>query len=133
MKQCNHCRQWLTLDNFHKNKTKSDGLQYICKNCARIYRKKYYKNNREQFLKRSFKYWMERKKILRRLKYNGCAICGYNKCYRALTFHHVNPHTKKFQICAWGLQNYNNSEIQDEVHKCILLCFNCHMEIEGEK
>jgi len=66
--------------------------------------------------------------LMNRLKVNGCAICGYNKCTHSLDFHHVNPQDKKFQISAHQL-SFKDERIVDELNKCILLCRNCHGEI----
>lgn len=57
-----------------------------------------------------------------------CMVCGYMKCIRALTFHHVDPNNKVSDICRlfdrrWEL-------LESELKKCQLLCFNCHMEEE---
>jgi 5-methylcytosine-specific restriction endonuclease McrA len=58
-----------------------------------------------------------------------CVICGYSKCYRALDFHHLNPSEKKFGISYAG--HYRSwAEMQEELDKCILVCSNCHREIE---
>lgn len=66
------------------------------------------------------------KKIIHRLKINGCAICGYSKCDAALEFHHTNPEDKKFQVTA---RTTGYKKIVEELNKCILLCANCHREI----
>ena len=65
--------------------------------------------------------------LMRRLKINGCAICGYNKCDGSLDFHHSNPKDKKYNI---NLYRITNKDLVDELNKCILLCKNCHGEIE---
>jgi len=59
----------------------------------------------------------------------GCAICGYSKCGGCLDFHHVNPEDKKRRITAKMWYSGSNIII-DEMQKCILLCKNCHYEIE---
>jgi 5-methylcytosine-specific restriction endonuclease McrA len=64
------------------------------------------------------------------LKTNGCAICGYNKCSYALDFHHINPKTKKFNITTTSLISFGLEKILIEMNKCVLLCSNCHDEIE---
>lgn len=66
------------------------------------------------------------------LKYKGnkCFLCGYDKCKRALTFHHLDPTQKDFNIS--GSHSRCWIKIQKELDKCILLCMNCHME-EHEK
>ena len=59
---------------------------------------------------------------------NKCVICGYNKCQRALVFHHLDPEKKDFSLSARGLTR-SWIKIQAEIDKCILLCANCHMEV----
>ena len=71
------------------------------------------------------------KQILHRLKINGCAICGYNKCDAALDFHHSNPIHKTFPINSNAPKKYSNDELTKEINKCILLCNRCHKEIEN--
>jgi len=74
----------------------------------------------------------KRREALAGFKVNGCAICGYNKCKSALDFHHANPEDKVASISAMVNRTYGciNEEIVDELSKCILLCRNCHAEIE---
>ncbi len=59
-----------------------------------------------------------------------CQICGYNRCIWALDFHHKDSTTKEFGIAAKG---YTRSwkAIQAEADKCVLVCANCHREIES--
>ena len=60
----------------------------------------------------------------------GCAICGYSDCARALEFHHLEPSRKRFGI---GFRGVTRSlEIaRAEAAKCVLLCANCHAEVEA--
>lgn len=59
-----------------------------------------------------------------------CALCGYRKYVGALDFHHKNPAAKSFSLSVKGLC-YSWSTITHEAEKCILLCKNCHAEIEN--
>ena len=70
--------------------------------------------------------WRQRLK-LRAILYKGgrCQVCGYNRCIRALTFHHLSPAEKDFNI---GGSTRAWSRIKAELDKCILLCANCHAE-----
>ena len=61
-----------------------------------------------------------------------CARCGYKTCAGALDFHHKDPKTKNFSLSVKGLC-YSWNTILKEARKCILLCKNCHAEIEHEK
>jgi hypothetical protein len=56
-----------------------------------------------------------------------CFLCGYNKCTRALGFHHRNKSDKTFVLSRHGVAW---SKLKVELDKCDLLCANCHMEIE---
>ena len=66
--------------------------------------------------------------MLHELKINGCAICGYDKCDRALDFHHINPKDKNFGVNITGIMNHKSKNFIAELNKCILLCCNCHQE-----
>lgn len=58
-----------------------------------------------------------------------CSLCGYSRCKRALSFHHVNPDEKSFGIAYRGFSR-SWEKLRPELDKCVLLCANCHMEIE---
>lgn len=57
-----------------------------------------------------------------------CSHCGYDRCIRALSFHHRDPATKSFGIAEPHTKKWE--VIQAELDKCDLLCLNCHMEEE---
>lgn len=60
----------------------------------------------------------------------GCCRCGYNKCLRALQFHHTFPADKLFGLSLVNLWSKNWESVLAEYKKCILLCANCHAEEE---
>lgn len=68
------------------------------------------------------------REMAREYKGGKCMMCGYNKCQRALSFHHVNPKNKEFDLSSRGLTR-SWERIKKEIDKCVLLCANCHMEI----
>ncbi len=70
------------------------------------------------------------KNALIKLKGGKCERCGYNKCNRALEFHHLDPTQKDFGIS----KNLNKDFdiLKQEISKCILVCSNCHAEIHNE-
>ena len=57
-----------------------------------------------------------------------CILCGYNKCHRALVFHHIDPSTKEFGVGSKGLTR-SWEKTKKELVKCVLLCHNCHCEV----
>jgi transposase-like protein len=58
-----------------------------------------------------------------------CRLCGYRSNMRALHFHHVNPAEKRIEINAKGIA-LSLDTLRIEAQKCVLLCSNCHAEIE---
>jgi transposase len=59
-----------------------------------------------------------------------CRLCGYDRYFGALQFHHVDPATKHFGLSIRGLTP-SIATIREEARKCVLLCSNCHAEVEG--
>jgi hypothetical protein len=58
-----------------------------------------------------------------------CAVCGYDKCIVNLTFHHVDPTAKAFAMSAKTGRSL--AAFREEARKCVLVCANCHGEIEA--
>jgi transposase len=59
-----------------------------------------------------------------------CCICGYGENMRALHFHHVRPAEKRVEINAKGIA-LSLETLRAEARKCVLLCSNCHAEVES--
>lgn len=59
-----------------------------------------------------------------------CRLCGYSRCIAALEFHHVDPADK---LCALSTRGVTRSleRARAEASKCVLLCANCHAEVEA--
>jgi hypothetical protein len=76
---------------------------------------------------------LKRRTELIELSGGKCSECGYNKCNRALSFHHIDQTTKLFGLTLNELWSRPLDIIMDEWKKCILLCSNCHMEEEHAK
>jgi transposase len=58
-----------------------------------------------------------------------CCICGYDRNMRALHFHHLDPSQKRHEINAKGVA-IALDKLRVEAQKCVLLCSNCHAEVE---
>ena len=107
-----HIKKELTSDNFYMKK--SGAFHYWCKQCnCKITHDK------------------QRKIKTDALAYKGghCCICGYNKYFGALDFHHLDPSKKEFSI--GDLRAYKWEKLKPELDKCICVCRNCHAEIHG--
>jgi transposase-like protein len=59
----------------------------------------------------------------------GCVMCGYDRHLRALEFHHLNPDEKRLTLSANGVTKSLDA-LRAEARKCVLLCSNCHAEVE---
>ena len=97
--------------------------EYCTTNC----RKRFCDRNRRRSRPQDVVQWRKRTKI-KAVEYKGgkCQECGYNRCIRAMKFHHLDPAQKDFGISgvsrAW-------ETIKVELDKCVLVCGNCHDEI----
>jgi DNA-binding CsgD family transcriptional regulator len=58
-----------------------------------------------------------------------CALCGYDRSSAALQFHHLEPTAKEFTIAHRGVTR-SLAAARAEARKCVLLCANCHAEVE---
>lgn len=59
-----------------------------------------------------------------------CVICGYDRHPAALHFHHVDPAQKSFGLSRRGITR-SIEVLRAEARKCVLLCSNCHAEVEA--
>lgn len=155
--KCTSCGEDDKSKFYKKSRTKvrSDGSVYKwigfyakCKSCTnkintrnrskyKVYYKEYRELHRAETSKRS-KMWSYRQKSLwikilsSRLKLE-CSLCGYNKSFSALDFHHEDPQEKDRNI--HFNQAFKTAPTQErvdrvlgELKKCIILCSNCHRE-----
>ena len=59
-----------------------------------------------------------------------CSICGYDRYVGALQFHHRDGELKEFGLGNRGLTR-SLAAARAEASKCVLLCANCHSEVEA--
>jgi len=88
-----------------------------------------YADRREELIKAVAKRRRKIKTLSIQYKGGKCQICGYSKYQGALDLHHIRGE-KKFGI---GDKGYTRSweKIKEELDKCILVCSNCHRELEA--
>lgn len=68
------------------------------------------------------------KEILVREAGGRCSLCGYDRYVGALAFHHLDRSEKRFGISRLGS---SLGRARAEARKCVLLCANCHSEVEA--
>jgi hypothetical protein len=75
---------------------------------------------------------LKRKQKVRRLLVleagDRCQGCGYDRCQGNLHFHHLDPSDKEFEISSG--EGKSLARFRVEAAKCVLVCANCHGEIE---
>lgn len=100
----------------HKNKNKK------CPLCNRIF--PWNKNNICSSCRTGMRRCINREKAIQML--GGKCKCGIEDP-DILTFHHLDPKKKDFDLCErWHLAW---ADIEKELAKCQLLCYNCHMKL----
>jgi transposase len=76
----------------------------------------------------------QRRRVIKRKLVEGaggrCVVCGYDRCQQALEFHHLDPTTKEFHLALHGVTR-SLERSRAEARKCVLLCANCHREVEA--
>ena len=132
MKICSKCNIEKPLEDFAKRKSAKDGTRAECKHCFNQYYKRYYsidnRMDKHALLvannKKKYKWNVGQLKLTL-----GCKICGYNKCVRSLHFHHLDRSTKVTEISIL-VQDASKEQLEEELKKCVVLCANCHGEVE---
>ena len=59
-----------------------------------------------------------------------CRICGFAEHPTALQFHHLDRTTKVFHLSSQG-HSRSIKRMRAEAEKCVLLCANCHAQVEA--
>ncbi|MDP1706214.1 MAG: hypothetical protein Q8L36_00070 [bacterium] len=92
--------------------------------------KRTYADRREELIRAVAKRRRKIKQLSIEYKGGKCQLCGYSKYQGALDLHHKNPKTKLFGI---GDKGYTRSweTVKKELDKCVLVCANCHRELEA--
>jgi hypothetical protein len=120
-----------------RRKRRPDGtfepLECSCEHCGRVYIYDHERGHSKRLCNSCHANgWISRTELKRRLaalKGGKCQICGYSRCLKALTFHHLDPDTKLFNLA--GSHNQGWEAQAREVAKCVLLCANCHREFHA--
>lgn len=61
---------------------------------------------------------------------NSCAVCKESTpC--CLSFHHLNPVEKEFDIARAARMRPSLAVLKKEILKCVLICHNCHSKLHA--
>ena len=114
-KICGKCGLPKSVDEFYLRKDGS-AFRADCKEC---------------FAERNRQNARKRRQLCLAYKGGKCIVCGYDRCAKSLSFHHLDP-TKKDPSLAKMLGHCGlNGRGKAELDKCVLVCANCHGEIHA--
>jgi hypothetical protein len=125
MKTCSKCKLSLSLDNFTKNKSKTDGLNSYCKSCSKNYGIKYKKKNPTTY-KDNLELRQKKRNFISNHKNIPCTDCGKSYPHYVMDFDHL--YDKEFNISDSVRKMISNEKIEKEISKCEVVCANCHRE-----
>lgn len=143
-KTCGKCKETKPSTEFFKCKTGKYGLGHACKSCEkerndlrrqtskykeadRRRQRRWRENNPGKQLERVTRIRERKYALVAEKKKDGCLVCGYNKCDRALDLHHINKDSKEGNISEM-IRDNSFSKLTSELEKCVVLCANCHRE-----
>lgn len=120
MKKCSACHVTKDLDSFYTN-----GRQKVSG------RQKYHPNCIECMLILRADATKAKRNIITEMFGDKCIRCGYNECYSALDFHHVDPSKKEYEprLLVNGFGSIK--KMLKELEKCVMLCSNCHRSLHA--
>jgi hypothetical protein len=122
------CGEFKSLEEFHRNRARSDGRQNACKPCNIERNKRWYREHPEARRKRMDGYAKNRRLRLQRqlleyLQSHPCVDCGESDPV-VLEFDHVRD--KVANVSALIHSHRPWSVIVSEIEKCQVRCANCH-------
>ncbi len=127
-KRCSMCKKLLPLEQFHRNRTRGDGRQSMCKPCNIERNQRWYREHPEVRASRMDEQDRRSRARLRGLLIaylveHPCVDCGEADPV-VLDFDHLRD--KVMNVSAMVLRKMNWARILDEIAKCEVVCSNCH-------
>ena len=105
-----------TPETHYPSKYTKDGFDWYCQFCrcniAKIARTRYYQT------------WLE---LLESRDLTACQICGYDKCFDNIHYHHPDPSEKELKITDMFRKPITDQRIK-ELEKTTPMCANCYGE-----
>lgn len=134
MKKCSLCLRGKAESEFNVNRSKSDGLQPLCRACQKKLSRTYYQENKDrlrtQISESKKKRIKESTERIHQIKLErGCFFCIESEPV-TLDFHHLDRRDKEFTIGRSREVLWERLVI--EIQKCLLVCANCHRKIHAD-
>ena len=134
-KRCSTCGMVKPLDEYHRNRTKPDGRQSVCKPCNIERNKRWYREHPEVRAARMDAYARARRdqvalQVFEYLREHPCADCGEDDPV-VLEFDHLRD--KAGNISQMAQRKMRWERIEAEIAKCEVVCANCHRRRTAER
>ena len=130
MKTCSGCKRRLDASAFYGNKSRSDGLSALCRECSRSYDRKRQRGfSVEVVAKRNqlAKVRRERNsKFLAEVCDVPCMDCGNRFPAVCMDFDHVRGEKKDVVSRLACAKAASIKRLKEEIAKCDIVCSNCH-------
>lgn len=127
---CSNCKQVKPLTEYNwKSRTKNI-RHYVCRICWNESNKQRYRDNKQYYVDKAAR----RNKVVRGevyeqmigyLQSHPCIDCGEDDPV-VLTFDHIKG-CKSYNISDMVQRGYSWNGVAQEIEKCVVRCFNCHM------
>ncbi len=126
LKLCSTCKVSKPIEEFNF-RYRSKGIRHgYCRDCGKTLTQNHYRRNKRQYIERSMRATIKRRKYLQQLKSRPCADCGVQYPYYVMDFDHREGETKIFEMNRVGYVSMRALKL--EIEKCDLVCANCHRE-----
>lgn len=131
MRRCVRCGETKDESEFNWRNIQKGHLQSVCKICQAQDSRNRDRDRVRESNKSSRQKGVERAQqfLLDYLSSHPCQDCGISDI-SVLTFHHIDPKVKKYNVSDMVYHGYSLETIQRELDRCIVLCWNCHMKRE---
>lgn len=125
MKTCRKCNLVKNKSEFYFDKSRSDGLCHVCKDCSSLIDHDYRVHNSKHFAEARANCRSVKRAYISEIKSNPCVDCGIVYQREAMTFDH--RFDKKYDI--FRLVDHPTASLEklkNEIGKCDLVCVGCH-------
>jgi hypothetical protein len=130
-KHCRGCGEDKSVEDFNRNKAKTDGLQTQCRDCMHDLNKSHYHKSPERRAKLRMNGKLLRVKnakfLARYKRFYGCRLCREREPV-VLDLHHIDPAVKDTEV---SKLLHSSDRMKEELRKCAVLCANCHRKFHA--
>ena len=143
-KRCSRCKTTKAVADFCGDKSRQDGLQPICRPCAKTVREERKVSHPGEQRKAYTKWYAKPEnvakasaanvnrardrahRLIAEFKSNPCMDCHQSFISAAMEFDHRPGTEKKFNLNYRVLGRFALEAVMDEITKCDVVCANCH-------